>query len=68
MVALGKRDWDALRFLWINDIKKEHSETYFQVYPHRLLLLSPSLFLLNEMIRTHIERYRDDDPLLDTNF
>lgn len=60
-VGVKENEQDYLRFLWFEDIKKEHPEIV--VYKFRTLVfgLVCSPFLLNVTIRSHLAKYADQD-------
>ena len=58
MVLVEEADYDALRFLWVKDFKRETPE--FKVYRFTCIVFGvfSSPLLLNVTIRFHLERYR----------
>ena len=60
-VGVKENERDYLRFLWFDDIKKEHPEIV--VYKFRTLVfgLVCSPFLLNGTIRSHLAKYAEQD-------
>ena len=64
MVSVAEHDRDALRFLWVNDINKEPPEICPLRFTRVVLGVSSSPFLLNAIIKFHLERYAESLPAL----
>ena len=61
-VAVAEEDRDVLRFLWVDDIKKESPEVIVWRFARVIFGVSSSPFLLNATVKHHMERYEEDDP------
>ena len=61
MISIAPHDRDVLRFLWIDDIRKERPRVTAYRFT-RVVFGVSSPFLLNATIKHRIERYRDVDP------
>lgn len=67
MVSIHEEDRDALRFLWVDNIKKSSPVIEKLRFTRAVFGVSASPFLLNATISHHLERYRDTYPnLVDT--
>lgn len=62
MIAVSPQDRDVLRFLWIDDIKKEPPKFVVLRFTRVVFGVSSSPFLLNATIRHHMEKYSDLYP------
>ncbi len=62
MISISERDRDALRFLWIDDIDKEHPETVVMRFARVVFGVSSSPFLLNATISHHLKKYSNKYP------
>lgn len=57
MIAMTEKDRDVLRFLWVDDVSKEHPETIVLRFTRVVFGVSSSPFLLNATIRYHLEKH-----------
>ena len=62
MVSIQKEDRDALRFLWISDLKSESPELVTFRFSRVVFGVSASPFLLNATINHHLNTYKKLDP------
>ena len=62
MVSVAPHDRDVLRFLWVNDIKKERPRVTTFRFTRVVFGVSASTFLLNATIKHHVEKYRENHP------
>jgi len=62
MVSVAPHDRDVLRFLWVDDIKKECPRVTTFRFTRVVFGVSSSPFLLNATIKHHVEKYRDSHP------
>ena len=62
MVSMDKKDRDALRFLWVDDISKAIPNVIVLHFTRVVFGVSSSPFLLNATINHHLEGYRSEDP------
>ena len=62
MISVSPQDRDALRFLWVNDIHKKTPEIVVFRFTRVVFGVSSSPFLLNAMIKHHLERYKKEFP------
>ena len=61
-VEIDEADRDCLRFLWVENIHdKEISPVIFH-YNRAVFGVSSGPFLLNAVIHTHVEKFRESDP------
>ena len=63
MIQMAEEDRDVLRFLWINDIRKEQAEPLELRFARVVFGVSSSPFLLNATIRHHLEHV-DAEPAI----
>ena len=68
MVSIAEEDRDVLRFLWVDDIEKKNPEIVVLRFTRVVFGVCSSPFLLNATLKYHIERYKNEDPELETNF
>ena len=61
MVAVAPEDRNVLRFLWVDDIDKEHPKIQILQFTRVIFRVSSSPFLLNATVK-HVEHYRQEDP------
>ena len=61
MVSVAEEDRNALRFLWVEDIKAQLPRLAVMRFTRVVFGVSASPFLLNATIRKHVEGYRDGD-------
>ena len=59
MVSVREEDRNALRFLWVDDVKKSSPVIEEIRFARVVFGVSASPFLLNATINHHLERYRD---------
>ena len=64
MIAIEERDRDALRFLWLDSIMEAHPKTIALRFTRVVFGVSSSPFLLNAMIRHHLEGFTSTHPTL----
>ena len=62
MVSMNEEDRDALRFLWVRDIREKTPEVTVYRFTRVTFGVSSSPFLLNATIRHHMESYKEQDP------
>ena len=60
-IAVATEDRDALRFLWIDDVKKDEPEVILLRFLRVVFGVSSSPFLLNATVKHHIEKYKEED-------
>ena len=53
-----------LRFIWVNDITKDQPEFQIMRFTRVVFGVSSSLFLLNAIVKHHVEKYSLSHPLL----
>jgi hypothetical protein len=68
MIAIEERDRDVLRFLWVDDAKKESPKIKLLRFARVVFGVSCSPFLLNATVNHHMEAYRNEDPLFVEKF
>eukprot|EP00794_Sanderia_malayensis_P006668 gene6668-biopygen5443 len=61
-IEVDKADRDAMRFLWLKDIRQEPPEIQELRFTRVIFGSGPSPFLLGATIREHLESYRVADP------
>lgn len=61
-VAVSKDHRDLLRFLWVDDIHKDHPQLVIRRFARIVFGVNSSPFLLNATIRHHMNSYRTVDP------
>ena len=61
-VAVSKDHRDLLRFLWVDDIHKDHPQLVIRRYARIVFGVNSSPFLLNATIKHHMNSYRTVDP------
>ncbi len=62
MVSVAEEHRDALRFMWIDDPRKEDPKLIVLRFTRVVFGVSSSPFLLNAMIEQHMNKYREVDP------
>ena len=62
MVSVAEGDRDALRFLWLEDIKSHLPRLITLRFARVVFGVSSSPFLLNATLQHHMEHYRNSDP------
>ncbi|KAL5491929.1 hypothetical protein EMCRGX_G017305 [Ephydatia muelleri] len=62
MVSVAEQDRDALRFLWLEDIKSHLPRLIILRFARVVFGVSSSPFLLNATLQHHMEHYRNYDP------
>ena len=62
MVHMNETNKDVLRFLWVDDIDKAEPKVITLRFTRVVFGLSSSPFLLNAIIKHHIEQYEQCDP------
>ena len=68
MITVDEEDWDVLRFLWIEDMECETPRMTVLRDARVVFGVASSPFLLNAIIRHHIQGYQTDDPSFVTRF
>ena len=61
-VEIDEADRDCLRFLWVENIHDEEISPVIFHYNRAVFGVSSSPFLLNAVIRNHMEKFRESDP------
>ena len=61
-IEIDANDHDCLRCLWINDIEKKNPEIEVFKYNRVVFGVNSSPFILNAVLRHHIESFKDSDP------
>ena len=61
-VVVSKDHRDLLRFLWVDDIHKDHPQLVIRRYARIVFGVNSSPFLLNATIRQHMNSHRTVDP------
>ena len=64
MVSVRKEDWDALWFRWVKDLKGDVPEVTVLRFTRVVFGVSSSPFLLNAIIKHHMEQYGTEYPEL----
>ena len=64
MISVAPNDRDVLRFLWLNDVFQENPDIVKLRFTRVVFGVSPSPFLLNAMIKHHLEKYSISHPEL----
>ena len=64
VVAMAKKDCDILHFLWLDDMFSDHPNLVQLRFTRVVFGVSSSPFLLNAIIRYHLEHYREVQPRL----
>ena len=62
MVSVSEDDRDVLRYLWVNDINEEPPVVSVLRFTRVIFGVSSSPFLLNAVIKYHLERHSDTHP------
>ena len=62
MVSVHPKDRDTLCFIWVDDISKDISEIVMLRFNCVMFGVTSSPFLLNSIIKYHIEQYQTIDP------
>eukprot|EP00112_Aurelia_sp_Birch-Aquarium-sp1_P009849 Seg2135.5 transcript_id=Seg2135.5/GoldUCD/mRNA.D3Y31 product="hypothetical protein" protein_id=Seg2135.5/GoldUCD/D3Y31 len=61
-IEIDPADRDVLRFLWPENIQDPNSEIAVYRFQRAVFGVNASPFLLNAVLRYHIEQYRETDP------
>ena len=61
-VSVSEEDRDVLRFLWLDDVKKEYPQVIVPKFARVVFGVSSNPFLLNVTVKHHAERYAEEDP------
>ena len=61
-ISIAAEDRDYLRVLWFDDVSKVEPEIIKCRYARVLFGARPSQFILNSVIKKHVEKYEDMDP------
>ena len=61
-IGIHPEDRDSLRFLWVDNIYEENPEVVIYKVRRVYFGCNASPFLLNCVLRHHIERYKEEDP------
>ena len=56
------KDRDCLRFLWVDDIHSEDPKIFVYHFTRVVFGVNSSPFILNAVLRHHIESYQEIDP------
>lgn len=72
-VSVFESDRDVLRFLWVDDVSKEHPELRVLRFTRVVFGVAASPFLLNATLKYHLEKYAATQPdtirrLLDSTY
>ena len=62
MVSVCNKDRDALRFLWVDNVEKDHTVTRKLRFTRVVFGVNASPFLLNATITHHLQKYREKHP------
>ena len=62
MISVAPHDRDVLCFLWVDDISKQSPKIMTLRFTCVVFGVSSSLFLLNAMIKHHVEKHKDAHP------
>lgn len=62
IIAVSQRDRDALRFLWVRDLKKHPPEVCVYRFARVVFGVACSPFLLNATLHQHINKYQSTHP------
>ena len=63
-IEIDEVDRDCLRFLWVDDIHSENPEIQIFRYNRVVFGVNSSPFILNAVLRHHLESFNDTDPEL----
>ena len=63
-IEIHPEDRDSLRFLWVNDVKSPEPEVTILRFKRVVFGCNSSPFLLNAVLRHHINKYVEEDPEL----
>ena len=61
-IEIIPEDRDCLRFLWVDDIQAEDPQIVVFCHQTAVFGVKTSPFILNAVLRHHIERYKEIDP------
>ena len=61
-IGINEADRDCLRFLWVSDTKADKPDVQVYCYNTAVFGVSLSPFLLNAVLRHHIESFKNVDP------
>ena len=61
-IEVHSKDRDCLRFLWVDDIHKPEPQIVVYRFNRVVFGVNSSPFLLNAVLRHHIEKYQESDP------
>ena len=57
MISMAEKDRDVLRFLWVDDVTRDHPEIRILRFARVVFGVSSSPFLLNATIKNHLEQF-----------
>eukprot|EP00794_Sanderia_malayensis_P017909 gene17909-biopygen12897 len=61
-IEIHPKDRDCLRFLWLKDIHSKNPEVVVYRFNRVVFGCNSSQFLLNCVLRHHIQKYQEEDP------
>ena len=61
-IEVHRRDRDCLRFLWVKDVNVDNPEIVTYRFNRVVFGVNSSPFLLNAVIRNHLDKYKEEDP------
>ena len=67
-VTIPESDRDFLRFLWVNDINSNETETIIRIFTRVVFGTTASQFLLASATSKHLSQYEKTDPLFVKKF
>lgn len=67
-ILVAEEDGYVLRFLWVDNVKKESRSVVVLRFARFTFGVSSGPFLLNAMVKRHIKRYEEDDPIFVKTF
>ena len=61
-IEINPSDRDCLRFLWVSSLHSETQDIEIYRYNRVVFGVNSSPFLLNAVLRYHLEKFKDEDP------
>ena len=61
-IEINPSDRDCLRFLWVSSLDSETQDIEIYRYNKVVFGVNSSPFLLNAVLRYHLEKFKDEDP------